>query len=360
MVRPDVPLRHPPAWLGDVPHRRFNPLSGQWVLVSPQRSARPWVGQIEAPEADRLPRHEPTCRLCPGNERAHGARNPRYRGTFLFDNDFPALLPGEDLQDHPALGPDPLFQAEPEAGHCRVYCLSERHDLTLGLMTPAEVLPMVELWIEQYRALGAMPGIRHVQIFENRGAMMGCSNPHPHGQIWASACVPDLVQAEGDRQAAYEASQGRGLLLDYLARELAHGERIVFTNESFIALVPFWATWPFETLIAPRAPLTDVGQLSSAQQRDFAAALQEMSVRFDNLFNVPFPCTMGLHQRPTDGGDHGHWHFHVHYYPPLLRSAQVRKFMAGYEMLAMAQRDMTPEQAAARLRQCSTTHYLLR
>jgi UDPglucose--hexose-1-phosphate uridylyltransferase len=339
-----------PRQFDDVPHRRFSPLSGRWVLVSPHRAMRPWVGVIEAPEIETRPRYDAACRLCPGNERTSGQRNPDYRGTFVFENDFPALMPGEHGQHDGPRQHDALFRAEPELGRCRVFCLSPRHDLSMALMTPADVLSVVDMWVDEYLALGAYDGINHVQIFENRGAMMGCSNPHPHGQIWANATVPDLVQAEAACQASYFATHGRTLLQDYLARELEYTERVVFANDSFVAVVPYWAEWPFETLIAPRVPLASLVDLSARQRSDFAAALREMNIRFDNVFSAPFPYTMGIHQSPTDGRRHPHWHFHVHYYPPLLRSAQVRKFMAGYEMLAMTQRDITPEQAASRLR----------
>jgi len=310
---------------------------------------RPWEGRSEPADNGRVPRYDPTCRLCPGNERSDGVRNPPYRSTFVSDNDFPALLlhvaPPDD-EDR-----DELFRTRPEAGCCRVFCLSPRHDLTMGQMELADVLSVVDMWVEQYRELGAMGDIRHVQIFENRGAMMGCSNPHPHGQIWANATVPDLVRCEDAHQAAYHARHGRTLLGDYVAREESYGERVVFSNGTFVALVPYWAAWPFETLIVPREPLADLAALSREQCRDFAAALREMNIRFDRLFGVPFPYTMGVHQRPTDAVAGVHWHLHVHYYPPLLRNAHVRKYMAGYEMLAMTQRDLTPEQAAAQLRE---------
>ena len=311
---------------------------------------RPWEGIVETPAVESRPRYDAACRLCPGNERTSGIRNPNYRGTFVFDNDFPALMPSERDAREGQDEADVLFRAHPAPGRCRVFCLSPGHDLSMGLMALSDIVPVVDMWVDEYRALGVQREINHVQIFENRGAMMGCSNPHPHGQIWADATVPDLVQAEAAHQVGYFTAHGRTLLSDYIARELEYGERIVFTNDSFVAVVPYWAAWPYETLIAPRLPLADLTELSAAQRIDFAAALHEMNVRFDLVFNAPFPYTMGIHQKPTDGLRHPHWHFHVHYYPPLLRSAQVRKFMAGYEMLAMSQRDMTPEQAAKRLR----------
>ncbi len=339
----------------DSPHRRFNPLTGEWILVSPHRTKRPWQGQVEEAQKDTRPEYDPKCYLCPGNKRAGDVATPAYTGTYVFDNDFAALLP--DVEEG-SVDEHDLFKAKTESGVCRVICFSPRHDLTLSHMRPEAICGVVDTWIEQYKELGAMPAINHVQIFENRGAMMGCSNPHPHGQIWANHTEPVLPAAESRFQKSYFDKHGARLLVNYVEHELEREERIVFANDSFVALVPYWAVWPFETMLLPRKPITDITQLSASQRTDCADALRRMSIRFDNLFKTSFPYSMGIHQRPTDGNEHPHWQLHFHYYPPLLRSATVRKFMVGYEMLGMPQRDITAEQAAARLRECSETHYL--
>ena len=326
-----------------VPHRRLNRLTGRYVLVSPHRTARPWQGQVEEPVTEDRPEYDPACYLCPGNERAGGARTPRYTTTYVFDNDFAALLP-----DTPAatLDRDGLLVAESERGICRVICFSPRHDLSLGAMPAEAVRRVVDTWAEQYTELGALPWVRHVQIFENRGAMMGASNPHPHGQIWAEQSVPDEPAKELAQQQAYDGC----LLCDYLAAELADGERIVLANDQFVALVPFWAVWPFETLLLPRAHAGSLTDLTGAGRDGLADILRALTRRYDRLFGVPFPYSMGLHQPPTDGAGHPGWHLHGHAYPPLLRSATVRKFMVGYELLAGPQRDLLPEEVAERLR----------
>jgi UDPglucose--hexose-1-phosphate uridylyltransferase len=341
--------------LSDYSHRRYNPLSGEWILVSPHRAKRPWQGKVEDVAKGAMPAHDPSCYLCPGNERAGGLRNPRYEGTFVFDNDFAALLddmPAEQMNEKG------LLVAGSERGLCRVICFSPRHDLTLALMDTADIEKVVEVWTSQYREIGAMEGINHVQIFENRGAVMGCSNPHPHGQIWANQTIPLYPAAENRMQQFYRSEHGSCLLCDYVMLELERGERIVFANDSFVALVPFWAFWPFEVMLLPRFHATDITALNAAQRRDFADALKRMTVRYDNLFRTSFPYSMGLHQRPTDGATHDEWHLHAHFYPPLLRSATVKKFMVGYEMLAMPQRDITAEESARRLREdCGEVHY---
>ena len=327
-------------------HRRLNPLTGEWVLVSPQRTARPWQGQVEAAAPGALPRYEPSCYLCPGNARADGSVNPHYESTFVFDNDFAALRP----QRAAAAVDDDLLQARSESGICRVISYSPRHDLSMGHMAVSDIRRLVDTWAHEYHSLGALPDINAVTIFENRGASMGASSRHPHGQVWANESVPDALVREAAHQLRHRAQHGSCLLCDYLARELASGERLVSLNEAFAVVVPFWAVWPFETLLLPRGHASAITELDSGARDALAAILKDLVTRYDAVFTVEFPYTMGLHQRPTDGGEHGHWHLHGHFYPPLLRSATLRKFMVGYEMLAGPQRDITPEVAAARLR----------
>ncbi|WP_272701629.1 UDP-glucose--hexose-1-phosphate uridylyltransferase [Desulfovibrio sp. Fe33] len=341
----------------DNPHRRLNRLTGEWVLVSPHRTRRPWQGQQEEPDLATLPAYDGSCYLCPGNGRAGGAVNPEYTGTFVFTNDFAALLP-EPTSPAPDGPEDDLLVAEPETGICRVICYSPRHDLTLARMGREQVSGVVDVWCDEFRQLGGRGDIGYVQIFENRGAAMGCSNPHPHGQIWATRSVPMYPAAEAARQAEHLRDKGKCLLCAYLETELARGERIIFENDSFAALVPFWALWPFEAMILPKAHLADILEMTPAQRADLADAMIRLNVRYDNLFQTSFPYSMGIHQAPTDGGEHSHWHFHLHYYPPLLRSRTVRKFMVGFEMMAMPQRDLTAESAAARLREQSEVHYM--
>lgn len=339
----------------DQPHRRLNQLTGEWVLVSPHRTKRPWQGQQEEADLSRLPEFDPGCYLCPGNERAEGAINPDYEGTFVFTNDFAALLPGNP-DDTPFT--DGLLVAEPEPGVCRVICYSPRHDLNMARLGVERVAKVVDVWREEFAGLGARDDIGYVQIFENRGAVMGCSNPHPHGQIWATGSVPTYPRQEDERQKAHLDTEGECLLCRYLRQELASGERVVFENDSFAALVPFWALWPFETLLLPKSHMGSLLEIGDKERVDLADALVRLGTRYDNLFQTSFPYSMGIHQHPTDGCDHPHWHWHMHFYPPLLRSRSVKKFMVGYEMMAMPQRDLTAEAAAARLREQSETHYL--
>ncbi len=339
--------------LADHPHRRFNPLTGEWVLVSPHRAKRPWQGQVEKGGTPERPAYDPSCYLCPRNARAGGHQNPDYQDTFVFDNDFAALL-----TDTPAGGVDEgLFRAEAETGLCRVICFSPRHDLTLAEMGTAGIRRVVDLWAEQYAELGARDDINHVQIFENKGETMGCSNPHPHGQIWAQRAIPNEPARELAQQRAYLERHGRPLLADYLAAELERGERIVCANNGFVALVPFWAVWPFETLVLPRRHVASLLELDDDERTALADVLGRLTARYDNLFETSFPYSAGLHQAPTDGAPHPEWGLHMHFYPPLLRSATVKKFMVGYEMLGGPQRDITPETSAARLAGLSEVHY---
>jgi UDPglucose--hexose-1-phosphate uridylyltransferase len=333
--------------LKEHPHRRFNPLTREWLLVSPHRTQRPWQGQVERVAAASQPAYDPACYLCPGNERAGGARNPHYESTFVFENDFAALR-----EDTPAGGyrEGDLLVAEAEPGRCRVVCFSPRHDLTIARMERAAVQKVVDTWAGEWVELGENPSIRYVEVFENRGEMMGCSNPHPHGQIWANGALPTEVAKEQASQFAHREAKGSCLLCDYLALELSKGERIVCENGSFVSLAPFWAVWPFETMVVARQHLTGMDQLDEVARGDLAEIVGRVTRRYDNLFAAPFPYSFGFHQRPTDGAPHPEWHLHAHFLPPLLRSATIRKFMVGYELLAMPQRDITPETAAARLR----------
>jgi UDPglucose--hexose-1-phosphate uridylyltransferase len=336
-------------------HRRFNPLTREWVLVSPHRTQRPWQGQQEraAQPAERA--YDPDCYLCPGNMRANGAVNPPYKHTLVFANDFPALRSESDEDGFHHGG---LIVAEPERGVCKVVCFSPRHDLTLARMSVEEIEPVIKVWSDEYRALGAMSAISWVQIFENRGATMGASNPHPHCQIWATETLPNEAVKELAAQRAYSAERGKCLLCDYLALEVASGERLVCENQHFVALTPFWAVWPFETLVLPRRHFGAMDELQPNEARALADILRQVTIRYDNLFEISFPYSMGFHQSPTDGAAHPEWHFHAHFYPPLLRSATVRKFMVGFEMLGSPQRDITPEDAARRLRETPAIHYL--
>ncbi len=321
-------------------------------MVSPQRVERPWLGQVERPAQAQLPAYDPACYLCPGNARAGGARNPAYAGPYVFQNDFAALTPATPER---VVKAHPLLQAESARGECRVLCFSPRHDLTLPQMSVAGIRQVVDAWAEQTAELGCT--YRWVQVFENKGAAMGCSNPHPHGQIWAGAAIPHTPALEDAQQRAYREAHGATLLLDYVAIELETAERIVLETAHWVALVPFWAVWPFEMLLLPRRPVLRLPDLMEMERDDLAGALKRLLTRYDNLFATSFPYSMGWHGAPTAAGDYAHWQLHAHFYPPLLRSATVKKFMVGYEMLAEAQRDLTPEGAAARLTACSERHY---
>ena len=342
-------------YFDDHPHRRLNQLTGEWVLVSPHRTKRPWQGQQEAADMATLPHHDSSCYLCPGNERAGGAVNPNYDDTFVFTNDFAALLPPSG--DTPPESED-LLVAEPETGESRVICYSPRHDLNMARLGVDRVEKVVDVWCRELRDLSARDDIGYVQIFENRGSVMGCSNPHPHGQIWATKSVPMIPAMEAERQKAHLGGKGECLLCRYLQREISGGERLVLENDSFAVIVPFWAVWPYETMVLPKTHMTSILEMTPAQRRDLADVMVRLNIRYDNLFQTSFPYSMGIHQAPSDGGEHPHWHFHLHFLPPLLRSKSVKKFMVGYEMLAMPQRDLTAEAAAATLRQLSEKHYL--
>jgi UDPglucose--hexose-1-phosphate uridylyltransferase len=335
------------------PHHRWNALTGEWVLVSPHRTARPWQGQVEPPAAESVPAYDPKCYMCPGNTRANGMVNPPYDRTFAFTNDFAALHP-----DTPpaSFDRDGLLRARGEPGVCRVLCFSPRHDLTLARMDVSDIRAVVDLWADERRALAAHPEVGYVQIFENRGAMMGASNPHPHGQVWASATVPNEVAKEDARQRAHHAGTGADLLGAYLELELREATRTVCENDTFVALVPFWAVWPFETIIIPRRRIPTIDAFDDDMRNGLADILKRLLTRYDNLFAVSFPYSMGFHEAPADDRPHPEWRWHAHVYPPLLRSATVRKFMVGYELLGMPQRDIPPEAAAERLRALPEVH----
>jgi UDPglucose--hexose-1-phosphate uridylyltransferase len=328
------------------PHRRFNPLIREWVLVSPHRTQRPWQGALEAIPAAPV-RYDPACYMCPGNKRSTGQTNPPYTNVFVFDNDFPALLPDGDSQ---GTNEKDLLIAKTEAGICRVLCFSPRHDLTLSGMDVTDIRLVVDAWAGQFQDLGNHLHISYVQIFENRGTVMGASNPHPHGQIWASENIPNIPLTEQNSQAAYTKSKRSCLLCDYFSLENAAAIRTVTRNEHFAALVPYWAIWPFETMILPKRHVASIDQFTPAERDAFSDLLKRLTTRYDNLFQAPFPYSMGFHQGPTDGLPHPEWHFHAHFLPPLLRSASVRKFMVGFELLGTPQRDITPESSAERLR----------
>jgi UDPglucose--hexose-1-phosphate uridylyltransferase len=337
--------------LTDAPHRRLNALTGEWVLVSPHRTKRPWLGRQEAEQAGTRPGHDPKCLLCAGNERMNGARNPNYTGTYVFENDFPALLEeGQSGADR-----NGMLVSENVSGTCRVICFSPRHDWTLPEMPAEAIRDVIDVWAAQIQELSAR--FQWVQIFENKGAVMGCSNPHPHGQIWAGNFIPNEPAKENREQLAYAQDHSLPLLVDYLALELEKRERIVVENEHWVVVSPYWAVWPYETLLLPRRHVLRLPDLEAQERAALADILRRFLTRYDNLFKVSFPYSMGWHGAPGLGGDNGHWQLHAHFFPPLLRSATVKKFMVGYEMLAEPQRDITPEQSAAKLRELSEAHF---
>jgi UDPglucose--hexose-1-phosphate uridylyltransferase len=340
------------------PHRRFNPLLNEWVLVSPHRNQRPWQGKNEDIPSISLPDYDDTCYLCPGNKRANGIKNPDYNSTFVFDNDFAALKPEALLFD--AESATPFFKVQPERGIARVVCFSPKHHLTLPEMELSEIEALIETWQEEYRHLGNLDFINYIQIFENKGAIMGCSNPHPHGQIWAQSSLPTQVEKTQQSQKVYFEQNGNTLLQDYLKEELNCKDRVVLDGPHFAVIVPFWAIWPFETIIISKRPIGKITDFSAAEKAAFAKVLKQLTIKYDNLFEISFPYSSGIHQAPTDGVEHPEWHFHMHFYPPLLRSATVKKFMVGYEMLGEAQRDITPEKSAEILRLQSEVHYSIK
>ena len=339
--------------LSDEPHRRYNILTEEWVFVSPHRTKRPWQGKVEKTVNEERPTYDPQCYLCPGNERAGGHTNDPYTDPYVFTNDFASLL--SDSSD--ASFEDGFLKARGERGTCRVICFSPNHALTIPEMEEADIQKVTKAWQREYKSLGSQGFINHVQIFENKGAIMGCSNPHPHGQIWAQSSVPLEVAKKTQTQQAYYEQHQRSLLGDYLEQEQKAGERIVLENDHFVALVPFWAVWPYEAMIVPKRPMRDITELSSEEVVAFAAIFRALTVRFDNIFQTSFPYSMGIHQRPTDGQEHPEWHWHMSFYPPLLRSATVKKFMVGYEMFAEPQRDITAETAAQTMREVPEVHY---
>jgi len=333
--------------LREHPHRRLNPLTGEWVLVSPHRMQRPWQGQVEKVATEVSPQYDPQCYLCPGNVRAGGGRNPQYTSTYVFDNDFAALLPNTPQESR---NENDLLIAQGEPGMCEVVCFSPRHDLTLAQMSRDEITRVIDIWAERWQQLGAQDFIHYVQIFENRGAMMGASNPHPHCQIWATANIPNEPAKEQQQLLAYSKKHNSCMLCDYAALETWQQTRTVIENDCFVAVVPFWAVWPFEILLISKTHTSDLAALDSHARHELASTLRQLTGIYDRVFDAPFPYTMGVHQRPTDGERHIESHLHAHFYPPLLRSATVRKFMVGFEMLGTPQRDITPESAADRLR----------
>lgn len=336
------------------PHRRLNLLTGEWIQVSPHRAERPWQGKQEETTGMNKAEYDPECYLCPGNSRAGGAKNPEYESTFVFTNDFNALKPGTPST---VCNEHDLLIAKGEKGICRVVCFSPRHDLTLAEMEIEQIRRVVDLWIDEYLELGNRKYINYVLIFENKGEIMGCSNPHPHGQIWAQETIPDEPAKELKQFKKYYQKHGRNLLHDYLGLELERGKRVVVQNEDFVAVVPFWAFWPFETLLAGKRPFAHFTDMTEAEKNSLASIIQSITIKYDNVFKTSFPYSAGFHAAPVDGKPYPEWHFHMHFYPPLLRSATIKKFRVGYEMLGTPQRDITPEAAAKLLKELPGRHY---
>ncbi len=337
------------------PHRRYNILTGEWILVSPHRTKRPWLGKVERLTSEKRPRYDENCYLCPTNSRIGGHKNPNYKGTFVFENDFAALL--SDAPEGKYDKGNGLLKAESESGICRVINFSPDHSLTLAQMEENAIVGVVDTWIDQYKELGAKDAINHVQIFENKGDMMGNSNPHPHGQIWAQRTVPVEPAKKLGTQKQHFEDKGKGLLADYIELEIQEKERIVFENKHFLVIVPFWAVWPYETMIVPKRMMKDISMMNLEERKAFAEAIKQITVRYDNLFEISFPYSSGIHQAPTNGENHDYYHWHMSFYPPLLRSATVKKFMVGYEMFGNPQRDITAEFSAKRLRELSDIYF---
>ncbi|WP_439130863.1 UDP-glucose--hexose-1-phosphate uridylyltransferase [Polaribacter sp.] len=335
--------------LQDYSHKRFNILTGEWVLVSPHRAKRPWQGQNEAVNNEKRPTYDEKCYLCATNTRINGEVNPDYKDVFVFTNDFAALQ-----KDSPTFDiNEGLLKAQSETGICKVICFSPDHSKSLADMSSEEIQKVVFAWQKEYAELAKELTINYVQIFENKGAVMGCSNPHPHGQIWSQSTLPNEVQKKDDQQRNYYKENNSSLLGDYLQQELKSKERIIFENDDFVVLIPFWAVWPFETMIVPKKQKTSILDLNDDEAFNYAEAISVITKAYDKLFNTSFPYSSGIHQAPTNGLDNSHWHFHMSFYPPLLRSATVKKFMVGYEMFGTPQRDITAEQAAKKLRELS-------
>jgi UDPglucose--hexose-1-phosphate uridylyltransferase len=340
--------------ISNYPHRRKNILTGEWVLVSPHRTLRPWQGEVIKNISADLPKYDPNCYLCPGNKRANGEINPNYKNTFVFTNDFSALL---DKVITGKKNNKNLLIAKSERGICRVINFSPRHDLTLAEMSEDKIQLVIEAWQKEYKDLSQNPLINYIQIFENKGASMGNSNPHPHCQVWSQESIPNEPKKEMRNFSAYYKKNKRSLLSDYIKIELKEKERLVYQNNSFVVVVPYWAIWPFETLIITKRKMANILELKKSEKKDFANILKVITVKYDSLFLTSFPYSSGIHQAPTDGKEYKEWHLHMHFYPPLLRSASIKKFMVGYEMMAEPQRDITPEYSAGILRELSNVHY---
>ncbi|MGC4129104.1 MAG: UDP-glucose--hexose-1-phosphate uridylyltransferase [Bergeyella sp.] len=336
------------------PHRRFNPLLNEWILVSPQRANRPWQGQQEAITEERLAEYVQDCYLCPGNKRSNGDVNESYDSVYVFNNDFPALLNIDVSQNQEN---NSFFLAEPEQGINKVICFSPKHNITLPEMEISQIYNVIKIWQSEYRNLGGLSHINNVQIFENKGETMGCSNPHPHCQIWAQKSIPTLIKKMGDNFKIYFDKNQKNMLLDYLEQELIKKERIVSENKHFAVLVPFWAVWPFETMIIPKRNIPSIDEMQDDEAYSYAEILKIITAKYDNLFETSFPYSGGIHQAPTDKQQHPEWLFHHHFYPPLLRSSKIKKFMVGYELMAEPQRDITPEKSAEILRNLPNEHY---
>ena len=334
--------------LQDYSHKRYNILTGEWVLVSPHRAKRPWQGQNEEISAEKRPSYDENCYLCPTNTRINGEINPDYKDVFIFNNDFAAIQ-----KDSPSFEVnDGLLIAKSETGICKVICFSPDHSKSLAEMEVEEIKKVVNAWQKEYAELGKNEMINYVQIFENKGAVMGCSNPHPHGQIWSQSSLPNEVYKKDIHQKLYYSEKKRSLLGDYVLQELEAKERVIYENNDFVALTPFWAIWPFEVMIVPKKAKKNIIELSYVEVKNYAEIISVITKAYDKLFNVSFPYSSGIHQAPTNGAENEHWHFHMSFYPPLLRSATVKKFMVGYEMFGTPQRDITPEQAVKMIKDC--------